>query len=108
MRPRRRDSSTKWKRPRVAEQVEAGADEPAAGAAQRGRPRSEKARVAILEAGGQLLLADGLESVSMDAIAERAAVSKATIYRWWPTKETLALDILFHEWVGDELTVADL
>lgn len=87
---------------------EAEVDEPAAGAVRRGRPRSEKARVAILEAGGKLLLADGLEPVSMDAIAERAAVSKATIYRWWPTKETLALDVLFHEWVGDELTVADL
>jgi AcrR family transcriptional regulator len=80
----------------------------AVGAPRRGRPRSEKARVAILEAAAQLLLADGLEAVSMDAIAERAGVSKATIYRWWPTKETLALDVLFHEWVGDDLTVADL
>jgi AcrR family transcriptional regulator len=36
----------------------------------------------------------------MDAVAERAGVSKATIYRWWPTKETLALDALYHEWAG--------
>ena len=34
----------------------------------------------------------------MDAVAERAGVSKATIYRWWPTKETLALDALYTEW----------
>jgi AcrR family transcriptional regulator len=34
----------------------------------------------------------------MDAVAERAGVSKATIYRWWRTKETLALDALFYEW----------
>jgi AcrR family transcriptional regulator len=34
----------------------------------------------------------------MDAVAERAGVSKATIYRRWPTKETLALDELYHEW----------
>ena len=34
----------------------------------------------------------------MDAVAERAGVSKATIYRWWPTKETLALDALYAEW----------
>jgi hypothetical protein len=27
-------------------------------------------------------------------------VSKATIYRWRPTKETLALDALYHEWAA--------
>jgi AcrR family transcriptional regulator len=66
----------------------------------RGRPRSEKARLAILEAAAELLLARGLSAVSMDAVAERAGVSKATIYRWWPTKETLALDALYNEWAA--------
>ena len=64
----------------------------------RGRPRSERAHKAILEAAAELLLARGLSAVSMDSIAERAGVSKATIYRWWPTKETLALDALYTEW----------
>ncbi len=64
----------------------------------RGRPRSERAREAILSAAAELLLARGLEAVSMDAVAERAGVSKATIYRWWPSKETLALDALYREW----------
>jgi AcrR family transcriptional regulator len=64
----------------------------------RGRPRSEKARHAILGATAALLLEAGLDAVSMDAVARRAGVSKATIYRWWPTKETLALDALSHEW----------
>jgi AcrR family transcriptional regulator len=64
----------------------------------RGRPRSENARKAILDAAAELLLAQGLEAVSMDAVAERAGVSKATIYRWWPTKETLALEALYREW----------
>ncbi len=67
-------------------------------AAPRGRPRSERARKAILDAAAELLLARGLSAVSMDAVAERAGVSKATIYRWWPTKETLALDALYTEW----------
>jgi len=66
----------------------------------RGRPRSEKARGAILEAAAELLLERGLTAASMDAVAARAAVSKATIYRWWPTKETLALDVLHHELAG--------
>lgn len=66
----------------------------------RGRPRSEKARKAILEAAAELLLGRGLGAVSMDAVAERAGVSKATIYRWWPTKETLALDALYTRWAA--------
>ncbi len=69
-------------------------------APRRGRPRSEKAHKAILETAAELLLSRGLAAVSMDAVAERAGVSKATIYRWWPTKETLALDALYHEWAG--------
>ena len=64
----------------------------------RGRPRSEKAHQAILGAAIDLLLTEGLEAVSMDEVADHAGVSKATIYRWWPTKETLALDALYHEW----------
>src|SRR6202142_738618 len=67
-------------------------------AQQRGRPRSEKAREAVLAAAPELLLARGLGAVSMDAVAEQAGVSKATIYRWWPSKETLALEALYREW----------
>jgi len=65
----------------------------------RGRPRSEKARHAILDAAAELLLLRGLGAVSMDAVAERAGVSKATIYRWWPSKEMLALDALL-DWAA--------
>src|SRR4051794_35871932 len=67
--------------------------------AKRGRPRSERARNAILEAAAELLLQRGLGAVSMDAVAERAGVSKATIYRWWPSKEMLALDALL-DWAA--------
>lgn len=73
---------------------EATADTP-----RRGRPRSEKARHAILDAAAELLLRRGLGAVSMDAVAERAGVSKATIYRWWPSKEMLALDALL-DWAA--------
>jgi AcrR family transcriptional regulator len=66
--------------------------------ARRGRPRSEKSRQAILRATSALLLEEGLSSISMDAVAERAGTSKATIYRWWPSKEMLALEVLFNEW----------
>jgi AcrR family transcriptional regulator len=64
----------------------------------RGRPRDERTRVAILEAAAELMLEHGVDKVSMDAIAERAGASKATIYRWWPTKESLALDAVYRQW----------
>jgi AcrR family transcriptional regulator len=75
-----------------------GSGKDGTGAPPRGRPRSEKAHKAILDAAAELLLARGLSAVSMDAVAEQAGVSKATIYRWWPTKETLALDALYTQW----------
>jgi len=64
----------------------------------RGRPRSETSRAAILAAARELIAKHDLSSISMDAVAVRAGASKATIYRWWPSKELLALDALFSEW----------
>jgi AcrR family transcriptional regulator len=66
----------------------------------RGRPRSEKARQAILASAMEILLDQGLNAMSMDDVAGRAEVSKATIYRWWPSKERLALDALAAEWAA--------
>ncbi|HEY1619078.1 MAG TPA: TetR/AcrR family transcriptional regulator [Streptosporangiaceae bacterium] len=61
-------------------------------AGKRGRPRSETARQAILAAAGDLMLSGGLPAATMDAIAARAGVSKATIYKWWPSRGAVALD----------------
>nr|WP_083962441.1 TetR/AcrR family transcriptional regulator [Hoyosella altamirensis] len=58
--------------------------------AARGRPRSEAASQAILSAVLELIAAHGsISDVSVDAVAERSGVSKATIYRRWSTKEEL-------------------
>ena len=54
-----------------------------------------------MSAAEKLLLRHGLADVSMDEIADSAGVSKATIYRWWPSKELLALEALLHSWDGD-------
>lgn len=67
-------------------------------AMRRGRPRSETRKQAILQAAFELLGERGLAATSMDAVAERAGVSKATIYRWWDSKELLALDALYAAW----------
>lgn len=57
-----------------------------------GRPRSERARRAILKAAGELLDSNGFAGVTAEAIAARAGVSKATIYRWWPNKAAVITD----------------
>ena len=57
-----------------------------------GRPRSERAHRAILQAANELLESEGFASVTVEAIAERAGVSKATVYRWWPNRAAVVMD----------------
>jgi AcrR family transcriptional regulator len=58
-----------------------------------GRPRNSKADEAIIEAAIALLAAgQSAASLSMDAVAAKAGVGKATIYRRWPNKEALLID----------------
>jgi AcrR family transcriptional regulator len=72
-----------------------------AGVGGRGRPRSERARRAILKAAGELLERHGFTAVTMERIAERAGVSKATIYRWWPNKAAVMTDSFLELMVPD-------
>ncbi len=63
-----------------------------AGASARGRPTAAQAvakHEAILEAGVALFLERGFERASMDAIARRAGVSKATVYSHYNSKVAL-------------------
>src|SRR5215217_4025925 len=57
-----------------------------------GRPRSERAHRAILQAANDLLESEGFAAVTVEAIAERAGVSKATVYRWWPNRAAVVMD----------------
>ncbi|AWZ00163.1 putative HTH-type transcriptional regulator [Rhodobiaceae bacterium] len=60
----------------------------------RGRPRSEAARRAILDAAAGLLEEGGISAVTMEAVAARAKVGKPTIYRSWPNAQALAMATL--------------
>src|SRR5437868_6752160 len=55
--------------------------------ARRGRPRSDRAHRAILDAARELLIADGFADLRLEHVAARAGVGKATIYRRWHAKE---------------------
>jgi AcrR family transcriptional regulator len=58
----------------------------------RGRPRSEIADRAIREAAVDLFSARGFEGFSVEDVADRAGVSKATVYRRYPSKVDLVVD----------------
>lgn len=60
----------------------------------RGRPRSERAHQAILEATRELLLDSGYAGLRLEHVAARAGVSKATIYRRWASREELVLELV--------------
>src|SRR5579864_7514158 len=57
-----------------------------------GRPRSEEARLAILRASLKVLAKTGFSDFTIEEVAERAEVGKATVYRWWPDKAALIAD----------------
>ena len=72
-----------------------------------GRPRSDRAHRDILLAFKELLIADGFDKVRMEHVATKAKVSKATIYRHWPKKQDLALELLM-ELATPHLAVPDV
>ena len=58
------------------------------------RTRSDSAHRKVLEAVLELVAEYGIEGTSMDAVAGRSGVSKATIYKHWADKDALLLEML--------------
>ena len=61
-----------------------------------GRPRSEEAHQAILDATLDLLVEVGFSGLTVEGVASRAGVGKATIYRRWPSKLPLVVEAFGH------------
>ena len=59
-----------------------------------GRPRDLRAKRAVLDAARTLIEKDGYPAATIEAISARAGVAKTTIYRWWPNRSALAVDLL--------------
>src|SRR5271170_1436069 len=66
------------------------------------RPRSALAHSKVLKAAVELFAGRGIDTTSMDAIAEASGVSKATIYKHWPDKDSLIMEVLGHLYGLDE------
>lgn len=58
-----------------------------------GARRNPASAEAILEAAQAVLAESGHAGFSIEAVARRARAGKPTIYRWWPSKASLLLDV---------------
>ena len=58
------------------------------------RPRSVTAHKKVLRAALELFSERGVDGTSMDAVAQRSGVSKATIYKHWTDKDALLLEVM--------------
>lgn len=67
------------------------ADQDAPRRSGRGRPRDPETDSKITRAAAELLLLRGFDKTTVDEVAARAGVGKATVYRRWPSKEDLAV-----------------
>jgi AcrR family transcriptional regulator len=73
----------------------------------RGRPRSGTTHRKILLATRDLLMERTFADLRIEHVATRAGVSKAAIYRRWPSKEALAQELLA-ELAGPHIGVPDM
>lgn len=64
------------------------------------RRRGTELEGAILEAGWDLLMSEGYQGFTFEALADRAKTGKAVLYRRWPDKEALLLAVLAHRGLG--------
>ena len=74
--------------------AEVSTGSPGTGQRRPGRPRSERADRAIIDAALSVFAESGPEGLCIERVAARAGVGKATIYRRWPGKEDLLLDAI--------------
>ena len=65
-------------------------------------PRKTRVRNAVLAAAGDVLRRDGYAGLTMERVAAESGVAKTTLYRRWPTKAALCMD-LYLDVAGREL-----
>ncbi len=93
---------------RETNQSEASVSTGGDGSSSTGRPRSEEAHRAILDATLELLAELGFSALTVEGVATRAGVGKATIYRRWPSKLLLVVEAFGHLPGFDEVDTGSL
>ena len=57
-------------------------------------PRVARSRAKLLAAATEILVESGPRALTVDAVAERSGVAKSTLYRHWPSRAALMVDVL--------------
>jgi len=60
------------------------------------RGLSQRAHQKVLETAAELFADRGIDTTSMDAIAAKSGVSKATIYKHWSDKDALCMEVMMY------------
>src|SRR5262245_18833749 len=60
------------------------------------RGLSQPAHHKVLETALELFAAKGIDATSVDAIATKSGVSKATIYKHWADKDALCMEVMVY------------
>jgi AcrR family transcriptional regulator len=71
-----------------------------------GARRRTKTRDRVLSTAGQILRRQGYSQLTMERVAAESGVAKTTLYRRWPTKAALCMD-LYLDISGRELNMPD-
>jgi len=58
--------------------------------------RQEMARQEILDAARRVLLREGIGATTLDAVAAEAGLSKTALYYYFPSKDALFFELIFH------------
>lgn len=59
-------------------------------------PRLVRSRNKLLDGATALLVEGGAEAVTVDAVSERSGVAKSTLYRHFPSRDDLLVEVLRH------------
>src|SRR5947209_1272101 len=75
-------------------------------APEKGPRRQTKTRERVLSAASEILRREGYSQLTMERVAAESGVAKTTLYRRWPSKAALCMD-LYLDLAGRELNMPD-
>lgn len=59
-------------------------------------PRVARTRAAVLDTAADIVVEGGPSALTVDAVVARSGVARSTIYRHWPTRDELLVDVFTH------------